>query len=319
MGSLSETSLGRFTERHPVVSGVILAAATNKLVSEAVWGMERESKIHMLPFHGPATAAAGLVFPGMGNSGDGSQKMAHQLAEVLPEQPWAYLKYDNSRILKIETIANLLTKYMDHTESEYLNAITSSMGIMILLEAAKIAGIPIGVLFMDSSPSHMRDGHGSKAGVAAAALPDTGVIGKAVGTFIADTIRPGGSEIITNLFHAGHEALSGGSIKLFKSQVKILKSVDLEEEWENYSGILHPSHTIAMYTSPKEENDNTVKVGQAYLGHQKFLARFCIPLQRIELPFAHHADTEEAIRVGTPWLKESVARIEDLYSPRKPQ
>lgn len=310
-----ETRARRFSEAYPIATKLIVATGVNKLVSEGVWGMDRRSKLYTLPYHGPETLTSGVVFPGMGNSGDGSRKMANKLAEVLPEQQWGYVQYDNSRILKTEDMANLLTGYMELTGSTYVDEYVSSMGLTIGLEAARIADTPIGILFINSSPSEKKDGYGSRVGTIAAKFPDTGVAGKAIGTFIADSIRPGRSEVISNLAHAGREAISGGSPKLFISQFKILESVNLERDWRRYSRILHPAHTIAIYASPKEENDNTVKVKQAYLKLKRFFAHFGIELELLEMPYAGHADTEEALRLGEKRLKEIATARRHLIYP----
>ena len=145
----------------------------------------------------------------------------------------------------------------------------------------------------------------------AAKLSHTGPLGKLAWTLAEDTIRPGGEEVVSNLWHAFRETFRGGSPKLFKSQVKILQSIDLEKHWEDYKGVINPEHTVAMYVSPKEENDNTVKVGQAYRGLQRFFNRLLVPLKRLEMPYEHHADTEEAVRIGQDWLREQDSKSKE--------
>lgn len=302
----------RFANEHPVATKALLTVAANKLGGELIWGMQGRSKLHTLPYDGPPTVAVGVTFPGMGNSGDGGKKMAQRMSEIIPNQRWTHVKYDNSRRLNIATIADSLRDYKEDTGADFLDFYTSSLGFTIALEAAAKAKTPIRALIINSSPSHISDGYGYELGSLAAKLPDTGPVGKFAGTAIADLVRHERAGFWNAVLHAGRETILGGSPKLFKSQVKILEQFDPEKHWEKYKNVINSDYTRAVYISPPNEDDNTIRVDNAYESLERFFHKFGVALERKIMKDAVHADIEKSIQPTKEWFNENFPGNENL-------
>lgn len=296
-----------------LATGAGLAAA-NYLGGELLWERKGPTTIHPLPYEGHSLPAVGLAFPGMGNIGDGGEKMAQQMSDAVPiNQQWASVAYDNSRRLSARSLGECLKRYQEQLGFKYIDLHLSSMGLMMGLAAAKEAGIPIRVMFINSSPGHIKDGYGGRLGNFASKLPiELGLVGKFAGVVVADTIRPHTEAGPGKFRHALHETLYGGSPNLFKNQVRITNELDLENRWEDFRGIIDPAHTIAAYISPYAHEDNTVKVEQSYNRIRKGIGKLGVDVERLYMPGAQHADTEAAIYYGTDWIHKAYREKQHL-------
>ncbi|HUQ85652.1 MAG TPA: hypothetical protein VM077_04970 [Candidatus Limnocylindrales bacterium] len=310
MGRFLETStiqskrLVELAKRHPITTGLLIGAAVNKAAGEILYSNNGPTRVVSQPYDGPTPIATGIAFPGMGNSGDGGAKMARCFSEIMPGEPWGHMQYDNSKILTVPILANALKEHMNDTGAQFADFYTSSTGGVIALEASHSAGVPIRTLIINSGPYSLQDGYGSKLGSLAAKLPDTGPLGKGIGTVIANIVRPGSMSIRENLSHAIGE-ITEGSTKLFKGQVGILKEFDPDNEWRKYDNVIIPGFTQALFISPPPGKDDTVRVGHAFRGWEGFFDRWGITLDRVIMPDGIHAETESAIEPIKEWLSGS--------------
>lgn len=298
-----------------IITGAVMAAgAINAYASERVYGWNKDTQLITLPYVGPQIAAAGIAFPGMGNIGNGGEQMAQQMSDAIPiQQPWSYISYDNLHKLTIPPIGKCLKEYKEEYNLKFLDMHLSSMGFKIGLASAKEAKIPLRVIFINSAPYTVDQGYGSKLGKFAAKLPNTGIAGKAIGTYVADSIRPGKYEG-SKIRHAINESLRGGSQVLFRSQVELDQEIDLDKDWKQYRGVISPDFTRVIYASPPAGSDNTVRVGEAYISVREFFNRLGVKVERVIMQEGDHADTEKAIKYGKKALYSAYKETQHLLA-----
>lgn len=279
-------------------AGIMAAGALNHYASEQVYGRNRGTQLITLPYNGPQVLAAGIAFPGMGNIGNGGEKMAQLMSVAVPiQQPWSHMSYDNLHELTIESMAKCVSDRKKELGFRYTDGFFSSIGFPIGMAVLLEAKTPLRVIVIDSSPLKPEHGYGKKVGDIAENIPNLGIAGKFAGVLIADAIRPGktkGSRIV----RAAQEAIKGGSQKLFQEQYKLLKQIAMEANKNLYADIINKKHTRVIYVSPPAGKDNTVRVGEAYIDIKNFFAYFGVEVERVVVPDGNHAETEKTITYG---------------------
>lgn len=303
--------------RYPLATAAGLTTASGLLVAnhrsaEKLWRKGGPSELHEIPYKGSDTATAGIVFPGMGCS-DG-ENIANLMNNAAPtEHPWAYFMYDNQGIT-IESLAGKYKKFHEERGLKRAVIYASSMGAAIALEVASVANIPIGVLIMDSSPSRHKDGYGSIIGRAANKIPyNGGLMGRAIATYTADTIQRGAMHPFQNAKHSIDQTLHGASPYLIRSHADILEKFDFEKDVDRYGNILD-SNTRAVYISPPQGEDKTVRIDDAWGSFERGFENLSLRdnLKRIIVPDSHHAYAKKGIAEMEKWLQYAYADTEHL-------
>ncbi len=307
-----ETSLSHpvaTTAGFAIAGGLIIA---NHRSAEKLWRKGGASEIHELPYKGLDTATAGIVFPGMGCcDGENIANLMNTAAPV--DHPWAYFMYDNQGI----TVKSLAEKYKKfHEERGIKRAViyASSMGAATALEVAREAGIPIGILIMDSSPSRHKDGYGSVIGRAANKIPyNGGLVGRSLATYTADTIQRGARHPIKNAKHSIDQTLHGATPYLIRSQAHILERFNFERDAYKYSKVID-SNTRAVHVSPPQGEDKTIRVDNAYGSYERGFETLGLRsnLARVIVPDSHHAHAEKGIAELEDFLKYAYEETDHL-------
>lgn len=292
--------------------------AANHFGGDRMWRSD-PTTLRKLPYDGPSTSTAGIVVPGLGSLS--GKDMAYQIATAIPTQmPWGYVDYDNHNGITRDEVTDQVKQYQKEQNAESLDLYGPSMGFPFGLTVAKDAGVPLRYIMANSSPYHMEDGYGSKIGdfIVRNTPYDFRIVGKLVGTLLANSVRKGMKGFrrnYENVKEAVKETWRGASPALFRSQVDILRKINLDDQ--DFTGILIPGYTEAVYFSPLGKNDDVVNVDQAYPKLKSFFHKYGIPLPRIEMPYAEHADTAHAVIHGKPWFEKTYRGKENVVFSRE--
>lgn len=303
--------------RSLLVPALATVAAVNYIGAELAWNRNGKgtTKLEELLYIGPRTDTIGVVFPGLGNTGDAGEKLAIQMAEATHGQmPWAHFKYGNSG-LTLKDLSESLQKFKTKTGAKKMVTLAPSAGLITALLVARETETPFDAVAGYAPLSGIEDGYAHRLGPIAEKIPNLGLFGKAAGTLIADSVRPGEKKLGQILKHVAKQTLEGGSQIVFRDHFGLIKDFNPERDWKSFENVFEPGNTRAIFFSPPENADTTLRVGQSFRRLERFFRRNGVTLDKEIIENAGHADTEKAIGPFKTWLhKISAERGTTIFS-----
>lgn len=295
----------------------LAATAVNYIGAEIAWNRNGNgsTRLEELPYNGPDTDTIGIVFPGLGNTGDAGEKLAVQMSEATQGQmPWAHFKYGNKG-LTLKDLSESLQRLKTKTGAKKMVTFAPSAGLITALLVARETETPFDAVAGYAALSGIEDGYAHRLGPIAERIPNLGLFGKAAGTLIADSVQPGEKKLGHILRHVAEQTLKGGSQTVFRDHFRLIKGFNPERDWRSFKNVFEPGNTRAIFFSPPEHADTTLRVGQSFRRLERFFGRNEVTLDKVIIENAGHADTEKAIGPFKTWLhKISAERGTTIFS-----
>jgi hypothetical protein len=239
-----------------------------------------------------------LTADGLGHQSSRDEAAQFARLALHNAQPMGYFDYANN-YLTTESLAPLVSQYARQLGS--LSVYGDSLGGPVVLEAARLARVPLRHIVLNCSPFDIDDAwQASEAQLVARLDPHGGFLGEVAYNLLGSSsydIAKDGEDAIK-------ETIYGIPPSLWTAQLALLTKLDIASNRKDYQqhGIITPDTKVLFCAPQNLQSDGLVNDAAAAQKYRAFFQSFGATFDYVAMPKAGHADTLAAAQYAVRWL-----------------